>query len=121
MPLAPVRFLLPGTTGRSRCGGLLVELQTARLVSRIAPVQVVTYRQREPEHPFLEDLLRREAPPGDGLWIVSWGFDVPALLRRLCPDALSWRWSMVTLWSANSPTKTPNGGYSHPAVVQQCA
>ena len=83
MPLGPVRFLLPGTTGRYRCGGLLVELQTARLVSLIGPVQVVTYRQREPEHPYLEDLLREEAPPGDGLWIVSWGFDVPRLLRRL--------------------------------------
>jgi len=83
MPLGPVRFLLPGTTGRYRCGGLLVELQTARLVSMIAPVQVVTYRQREAEHPFLEDLLRGEALPGEALWVVSWGFDVPMLLRRL--------------------------------------
>jgi Glycosyl transferases group 1 len=81
--LGPVRFLVPGTTGRFRCGGLLVELQTARLVSRIAAVQVVTYRQREAEHPFLEDLLAPEVRPGDGLWIVSWGFDVPMLLRRL--------------------------------------
>ncbi|MEI8250754.1 MAG: glycosyltransferase, partial [Synechococcus sp. ELA057] len=83
MPLGPVRFLVPGTTGKFRCGGLLVELQTARLVSRIAPVQVVTYRQREAEHPFLEDLLRGEARPGEALWVVSWGFDVPMLLRRL--------------------------------------
>ncbi|MBM5806457.1 MAG: glycosyltransferase family 4 protein [Cyanobacteria bacterium M_surface_10_m2_179] len=82
------RFLVPGTTGRFRCGGLLVELQTARLVAQVAPVELVTYRQREPEHPFLDDLLRAEplteaqeahAP----LWIVSWGFDVPMLLRRL--------------------------------------
>ena len=83
-----VRFLVPGTTGRFRCGGLLVELQTARLLSRIAPVQVVTYRQRQADHPFLEDLLRAE-PLGQvslaeaPLWIVSWGFDVPWLLRRL--------------------------------------
>jgi hypothetical protein len=62
---------------------LLVELQTARLVSRIAPVEVVTYRQREPDHPYLDDLLRAEALPGEALWIVSWGFDVPKLLRRL--------------------------------------
>ena len=98
-----VRFLVPGTTGRFRCGGLLVELQTARLISRIAPVQVVTYRQREADHPFLADLLRQEPigrrPPAlsvprpaetgeasstaDPLWIVSWGFDVPKLLRQL--------------------------------------
>lgn len=81
--LGPVRFLVPGTTGRFRCGGLLVELQTARLVSRLRPTEVVTYRQREPDHPFLDALLRAEPSPGEALWIVSWGFDVPKLLQRL--------------------------------------
>ena len=86
--MRPVRFLLPGTSGRFSCGGLLVELQTARLVSQIAPVQVVPYRQREAEYPFLDDLLRaeplgRQDPAAAPLWIVSWGFDVPRLLRRL--------------------------------------
>ena len=99
--MRPVRCLVPGTTGRFRCGGLLVELQTARLISRIAPVQIVTYRQREEDHPFLEDLLREESlprhvgermqargsaekeSPADPIWIVSWGFDVPKLLRQL--------------------------------------
>ena len=60
-----------------------MELQTARLVSEIAPVEVVTYRQREPDHPYLDDLLRAEPSPAEALWIVSWGFDVPKLLRRL--------------------------------------
>ena len=86
-----VRFLVPGTTAKFRCGGLLVELQTARLVSRLAPVEVVTYRQRQSDHPFLADLLRAEPPAAPGsaaaagqpLWIVSWGFDVPVLLRQL--------------------------------------
>ena len=98
--LAPIRFLVPGTTGRFRCGGLLVELQTARLLASLEerPVQVVTYRQREEEHPFLDDLLRREplrqGSGGDGaaqaLWIVSWGYDVPALLRRLRGRAVAY-------------------------------
>ena len=91
--LRTVRFLVPATTGRFRCGGLLVELQTARLISRIASVQVVTYRQREEEHPFLDDLLSLEgrAHPVDGaLWIVSWGFDVPKLLRRLRGHAVAY-------------------------------
>lgn len=74
---------MPGTTGRFRCGGLLVELQSARLLAELVPTQVVTYRQREPDHPFLADLLRQEAAPGGALWIVSWGFDVPRLLARL--------------------------------------
>jgi len=46
-------------------------------------VEVVTYRQRQTEHPFLDDLLSREPAPGQALWIVSWGFDVPPLLQRL--------------------------------------
>ncbi len=74
---------MPGTTGRFRCGGLLVELQTARLVGQLRPAEVVTYRQREAGTPFLADLLRREPAPGPALWVVSWGFDVPGLLRRL--------------------------------------
>ena len=81
--LSPVRFLVPGTTGRFRCGGLLVELQTARLVSQLRPAEIVTYRQREPQHRFLGDLLQQETAPGQALWVVGWGFDVPGLLLRL--------------------------------------
>ena len=86
MSLRPLRFLVPGTTGRFRCGGLLVELQTARLLAGLGPVELVTYRQREEGRPYLADLLRAEPLPGgagDALWIVSWGFDVPWLLRQL--------------------------------------
>ncbi len=83
--MRPLRFLLPGTTGRFRCGGLLVELQTVRLLAASGdrPVEVVTYRQQEEGHAFLDDLLAAEPAPGPALWIVSWGFDVPRLLRRL--------------------------------------
>jgi hypothetical protein len=91
--LRPLRVLVPGTSGRFRCGGLLVELQTARLLSQLLAVEVVTYRQREPGHPFLADLLRQE-PVGCGagqpLWLVSWGFDVPQLLRRLRGRAVAY-------------------------------
>ena len=84
--MRPLRFLVPGTTGRFRCGGLLVELQTARVLAELGPVELVTYRQREEGRPFLDDLLRAEPLPsgaGAALWIVSWGFDVPWLLRQL--------------------------------------
>jgi len=82
-PLRPLRFLVPGTTGRFRCGGLQVELQTAQLTAGLVATELVTYRQREPGRPFLADILRGEPSPGEALWIVSWGFDVPQLLRRL--------------------------------------
>jgi len=74
---------VPGTGTRFRCGGLSVALQTARLLGRLRPTEVVTYRQRQADHAFLDDLLQSEASPGDSLWLVSWGFDVPALLKRL--------------------------------------
>jgi hypothetical protein len=70
--LRSIRVLVPGTTGRFRCGGLLVELQTARLLAQIARVEVVTYRQREAGLPFLADLLRAEplgaAAADQALW-----------------------------------------------------
>jgi hypothetical protein len=60
-----------------------VELQTAGLVGSLRSTELVTYRQREADHPFLADLLEQERSPGSALWVVSWGFDVPALLRQL--------------------------------------
>ena len=78
-----IRVLVPGTGTRFRCGGLSVALQTARLLSRLRPTQLVTYRQRQSDHPFLDDLLQQDEGPEDVLWLVSWGFDVPLLLRRL--------------------------------------
>ena len=81
--LQRIRVLVPGTGARFRCGGLSVALQTARLLAGLRPTEVVTYRERENDHAFFDDLLQREAAPGDSLWVVSWGFDVPGLLRKL--------------------------------------
>ena len=83
MPTTLIRVLVPGTSQRFRCGGLSVELQTARLLSSLCSVEVVTYRERHQDHPFLDDLLSGESPRRQVLWIASWGFDVPALIRRL--------------------------------------
>ncbi len=74
---------MPGTGPRFRCGGLSVALQTARLLGRLRPTELVTYRAREAEHSFLDDVLAQEASPGNALWLVSWGFDVPATLKKL--------------------------------------
>ena len=78
-----IRFLVPGTGRRFRCGGLSVELQTARLMSGLCATEVVTYRQRQDDLTFLDDCLQSEQPDRSILWIVSWGFDVPRLIRRL--------------------------------------
>jgi glycosyltransferase involved in cell wall biosynthesis len=75
-------FLVPGTTGKFVCGGLSAELKTLKLAQQICPAEVVTYRQREKDTLFLEDLLRQ--PVSDqAIFVVSWGFDVAKLAARL--------------------------------------
>ena len=81
--LTPIRVLVPGTGPRFRSGGLNVALQTARILGQLRPTEVVTYRVREDGYPYLSDLLDRETSPGNALWHVSWGFDVPKLVQRL--------------------------------------
>ena len=78
-----IRVLVPGTGSRFRCGGLSVAKQTVRLLSALRPATLVTYRERSVQHPFIEDFLKEEPVDDQSLWIVSWGFDVPQLLKRL--------------------------------------
>jgi glycosyltransferase involved in cell wall biosynthesis len=75
-------FLLPGTTQKFNCGGLFAELKTIELAKQICPAEIVTYRQREPDRLFLDDLLKHPPQP-DNIFVVSWGFDVPKLVARL--------------------------------------
>lgn len=73
-------FLLPGTTGKFACGGLFAELNALALAQQVCSAEVVTYRQREPETLFLDDVLQA---PEDVIFVLSWGFDVPKLAKRL--------------------------------------
>lgn len=75
-------FLLPGTDQRYTCGGLFAELKTLRLAQQICSAAVVTYDQREPDTLFLDDLLQ-SSTLADSIFVVSWGFHVPRLVRRL--------------------------------------
>jgi hypothetical protein len=75
-------FLLPGIQGKYRCGGLFVELKTVELARQFAPVEVVTYQQREAGYRFLPDVLR-QGRRDDVIFVISWGFDVGGLAARL--------------------------------------
>lgn len=75
-------FLLPGTTSNFGSGGLWAELNTFKLVQQICSAEIVTYRQREANYPFLEDILNRTNLE-DCIFIVSWGFDVAKLVAKL--------------------------------------
>jgi len=76
-------FLVPGTGGKFACGGLWAELKTLDLARQICEAEVVTYRQREPNTLFLDDLL--PANLEQAVFVISWGFDVAKLAAQLQP------------------------------------
>jgi len=75
-------FLLPGTGKRFACGGLWAELKAFELAKQICPAEVVTYRQREKEALFLDDVLQQK-DLSNVIFVMSWGFDVAKLAKRL--------------------------------------
>ena len=79
-------FLLPGTTDKFACGGLWAELKTLELVKKVCPAEVVTYRQREKGHLWLDDLLSHDdhvQSLDDVIFVMCWGFDVAKLAPKL--------------------------------------
>ncbi len=77
-----VYFLLPGTDGKFACGGLWAELKTFKLVLSVCHAEVVTYRQREKNLLFLDDLLKN-ANLNDVIFVISWGFHIAELATKL--------------------------------------
>ncbi len=75
-------FLLPGTDGKFACGGLWAELKTVHLVQQICSAEVVTYRQREKDKLFIDDLLK-QPKLDDVIFVISWGFDIAKLITKL--------------------------------------
>jgi glycosyltransferase involved in cell wall biosynthesis len=75
-------FLVPGTGKRYACGGLFAELKALGLAQQVCSAEVVTYNQREPDTLFLDDLLQQPSLDNH-IFVVSWGFHVPRLVRRL--------------------------------------
>lgn len=75
-------FLVPGTGGKFACGGLWAELKTLKLAQKICQAEIVTYRQRESDTLFLDDLLAQKSLENI-IFVMSWGFDVPKLAARL--------------------------------------
>lgn len=75
-------FLVPGTKGKFACGGLWAELKTVKLAQEICDANVVTYRQREKEQLFIDDVLKTQNL-AQAIFVISWGFDVPKLVSKL--------------------------------------
>ncbi|MEM1311072.1 MAG: glycosyltransferase [Cyanobacteria bacterium P01_H01_bin.153] len=79
-------FLLPGTDGKFACGGLFAELKTMELARQVCAATVVTYERREPDTPFLDDVLQQDNR--NAIFVVSWGFHVPKLVNKLTNNAV---------------------------------
>ncbi|HYW18890.1 MAG TPA: glycosyltransferase [Nodularia sp. (in: cyanobacteria)] len=75
-------FLVPGTHGKFACGGLWAELKTVKLSQQICSADVVTYRQRETDQLFIDDLLT-EKNLDQAIFVISWGFDIAQLAAKL--------------------------------------
>lgn len=75
-------FLLPGTTQQFFAGGLTAELKTLKLAQQICDAEIVTYRNREPGTLFLDDVVPDQRYR-DCIFVLSWGFDVSALILQL--------------------------------------
>lgn len=75
-------FLLPGTKGKFSGGGLWAELNAWKMAKQICDAEVVTYRQKESDKQFLQDILS-QCQPESTMFLVGWGFDVPRLIKQL--------------------------------------
>jgi glycosyltransferase involved in cell wall biosynthesis len=75
-------FLLPGTTQKYFCGGLVAEIKAMKLAQQVTDAAIVTYREREPGQLFLADLLAA-GPQSNQIFVISWGFDIPKLVQQL--------------------------------------
>jgi len=76
-------FLIPGTDGKFACGGLWAELKTLNLAKQICHAEIVTYRQREKDTLFLQDVLQSKFNLDEVIFVMSWGFDVAKLATQL--------------------------------------
>ncbi|MEO3705061.1 glycosyltransferase [Trichormus azollae] len=75
-------FLVPGTDRKFACGGLWAELNTFNLAQQVCSAELVTYRQKEKDKLFFDDLLRTQNLD-NVIFVISWGFDIAKLARKL--------------------------------------
>ena len=80
--LRKLYFLLPGTTGKFSGGGLWAELNTYKLARQICEAEIVTYRQREQQHNFLNNILSNDYQDS-AIFVIGWGYDAPKIFERL--------------------------------------
>lgn len=103
--ISSVVVLLPGITGKAwQSGGLMIAQNMAHLLDKHIPTEVVTYVDREPEIPFLDDKLA--SYNSDTLFIATWGPHIQGLVTRLAGRNLAY-YAQSTGWSITLPVTVP--------------
>jgi glycosyltransferase involved in cell wall biosynthesis len=77
-------FLVPGLGAKFACGGLWAELKTFNLAKQVCNCEVVTYRQREKDTLFIDEVLQTKNLD-EAIFVISWGFDIAKLVAKLKP------------------------------------
>jgi hypothetical protein len=103
--VSTVHVLLPGLTAPAwRFGGRLIAETFAALLDVHVPARIVTYRDREEETPFLEDVLA-SADPSD-LFVATWGPHVQGLIQVLAGRRVVY-YAQSTGWDLRLPEGVP--------------
>jgi glycosyltransferase involved in cell wall biosynthesis len=129
-------IFLPFLDAESGCGGLLVALRFAELLGKYLPTEIVTYQNRHPGIPFIEDITRECLK--NSLCVITWGPHINRLVQLLKGQkvtyfAQSFGWDMnltpdipilcvsryvMTQWTYKSPA---NQVFLMPPVIgKQC-
>ena len=98
-----INVLLPGTTESWHCGGLFIAIKLAGLFAKFCPAEIVTYKEHEPDHPFLTEELLEASPPSSTLWIITWGPHIAELLGRLAGRRVAY-YAQSAGWSIDVPS-----------------
>ena len=103
--LTQIYVLLPGLQSRAwQSGGLLIARKAAALLANHLPTQVVTYRDREPDLPYLADILPTLDP--GALLIATWGPHINELTAQLAGRRLVY-YAQSSGWPIQLPPTVP--------------
>ena len=80
MTQRPLYFLFPQMNINS--GGHIAQLNFLAIAQSITNAQPVTYKKREANTLFLDDLIK-DNRPGNNIYVIHWGPDIGKLLKKL--------------------------------------
>jgi glycosyltransferase involved in cell wall biosynthesis len=99
-----IYVLAPGTGPRWQGGAVLALIRMIPVFATTGTAQLVTYRDRQQDVPFLDDVL--DSAGARDLFIISWGPHVKALLSRLASRRVVY-WAHSYGWDIDVPATVP--------------